>query len=132
MATDRAEARLTARRERTSNAHAALDPSRPSTEEQHSAAHGHAQMLRQWIWRDFTNIRLGVWLLASPVTLGYADTALFWSDIASGVVIVVLGLLTLSPRFDLARWASVSPVSGCCLLHSCSGRRTRVHTRTTR
>jgi uncharacterized membrane protein len=61
-------------------------------------------MLRKWIWRDFTNITLGVWLLATPVTLGYRDPALFWSDIASGSVIVVLGLLTLSPRFDLARW----------------------------
>jgi hypothetical protein len=33
-------------------------------------------MLRKWIWRDFTNVTLGVWLLASPVTLGYGDTAL--------------------------------------------------------
>lgn len=56
-------------------------------------------MLRQWLWRDCTNIALGVWLLASPMTLGYQDAALVWSDIASGSAIVVLGLLTLSPRF---------------------------------
>lgn len=69
-----------------------------------SVAQGHAAMLRRWIWRDFANITLGVWLLASPATLGYADNALVWSDLASGSLIVVLGILTLSPRFDLARW----------------------------
>ncbi len=64
----------------------------------------HAEMLRRWIWRDFANITIGVWLIASPVTLGYRDTATAWSDIATGAVIVVLGALTLWPRFDLARW----------------------------
>jgi uncharacterized membrane protein len=62
-------------------------------------------MLRRWIWRDFANITLGSWLLASPFTLGYTSTPLFWSDLASGGLIVLLGVLTLSPRFDLARWA---------------------------
>jgi uncharacterized membrane protein len=66
--------------------------------------HDHAEMLRRWIWRDFTNITLGLWLVASPSTLGYRDTAMVWSDVGTGIVIVVLGLLTLSPRFDLARW----------------------------
>jgi len=64
----------------------------------------HAEMLRHWIWRDFANITLGFWLIASPFTLGYRDAAMFWSDIATGGAIVVLGILTLWPRFDLARW----------------------------
>jgi hypothetical protein len=34
----------------------------------------HAEMLRRWIWRDFANILLGTWLIASPFTLGYRDT----------------------------------------------------------
>jgi uncharacterized membrane protein len=67
--------------------------------------HSHAQMLRQWMWRDFLNITLGVWLLVSPATLGYREPAMVWSDLASGSLIVLLGILTLSPRFDLARWA---------------------------
>jgi hypothetical protein len=62
-------------------------------------------MLRRWIWRDFGNIILGMWLVASPLTLGYRDTAMFWNDVTSGGMIVVLAILTLSPRFDLARWA---------------------------
>ena len=61
-------------------------------------------MLRRWMWRDFANIALGVWLLASPPTLGYHGTAQGWSDILSGAAIVLLGTLTLWPRFDLARW----------------------------
>ena len=66
--------------------------------------HDHAAMLRRWIWRDFANILLGVWLIASPATLGYRDAAMTVSDVATGVVLVVLGALTLWPRFDLARW----------------------------
>jgi hypothetical protein len=65
----------------------------------------HAAMLRRWIWRDFGNVVLGVWLVASPSTLGYRDPAMVWSDLATGGLIVVLGILTLFPRFDLARWA---------------------------
>jgi uncharacterized membrane protein len=64
----------------------------------------HAEMLRRWIWRDFSNITLGCWLIASPFTLGYRDVPMVWSDIGTGAVIVVIGTLTLSPRFDLARW----------------------------
>jgi hypothetical protein len=65
----------------------------------------HGEMLRRWIWRDFANITLGVWLIASPFTLGYRDAAMVWNDLASGIIIVTLGVLTLWPRFDLLRWA---------------------------
>ena len=66
--------------------------------------HNHAEMLRRWIWRDFANILLGTWLIASPATLGYRDAAMVANDVATGILIVILGSLTLSPRFDLARW----------------------------
>jgi uncharacterized membrane protein len=75
------------------------DPTRKS-----EMAGDHAEMLRRWIWRDFANILLGSWLIASPATLGYRDTAMARSDVATGTVIVALSVLTLSPRFDLARW----------------------------
>jgi uncharacterized membrane protein len=61
-------------------------------------------MLRRWIWRDFANILLGTWLIASPATLGYRDSAMVANDLATGILIIILGVLTLSPRFDLARW----------------------------
>jgi hypothetical protein len=56
------------------------------------------------MWRDFANLTLGVWLFATPSTLGYHSAAVAWSDRVSGGLIVVLGILTLFPRFDLARW----------------------------
>lgn len=73
-------------------------------EESEHDHHDHSAMLRQWIWRDFVNVVLGCWLLSSPSTLGYDEPAMAASDLASGAVIVVLGLLSLFPRFDLVRW----------------------------
>ena len=64
----------------------------------------HPEMLRRWIWRDFANIALGVWLITTTFALGHGERAILWSDAISGAVIALLGILTLSPRFDLARW----------------------------
>jgi hypothetical protein len=61
-------------------------------------------MLRRWIWRDFANITLGVWLAASPFTMGYQHPPMLWNDIVCGLLIVSLATLTLWPRFDLLRW----------------------------
>lgn len=82
------------------------DDQRPEPRALHAedVGHDHAEMLRRWIWRDFANILLGTWLIASPATLGYRDPAMVSSDVATGILIVILGTLTLSPRFDLARW----------------------------
>src|SRR5918996_4948749 len=106
MATQRAPRHVPQHRE----AHRPHEGQRPSdtprgreTGDRH-AQHGHAEMLRQWIWRDFSNIVLGIWLIASPFTFGVEEAAVIWSDVVSGALIVVLGTLTLSPRFDLARW----------------------------
>jgi hypothetical protein len=69
----------------------------------HDIPADHLQMLRKWIWRDFANITLGVWLVFSPFTFGYHG-AMKWNDLACGALIVLLGTITLFPRFDLARW----------------------------
>lgn len=70
--------------------------------------HDHATMMRdmlaQWVWRDFANIILGLWLLTAPFTFGYRSAAMTWSDIISGAIIALLGVMTLWPRLDLARW----------------------------
>ena len=65
-------------------------------------------MVRQWMWRDFANLTLGVWLLASPATLGYRDSAMAWSDLLSGGAVVVLSVLVPFPRFELLRWGLCS------------------------
>jgi len=88
----------------TSNEPIARNGLRLDTRAPSDASSDHARMLRQWIWRDFLNIILGAWLVASPFTLGYRDVPMIWSDVLSGSTIVVLGLLTLSPRFEPARW----------------------------
>lgn len=89
------------------HAHSSGQPQPEQTQNRASHAdvgRDHVEMLRRWIWRDFTNIILGFWLIASPFTFGYRDAAMVWNDVASGVAIVTLGVLTLWPRFDLARW----------------------------
>jgi hypothetical protein len=58
----------------------------------------HARVL----WTHFTNITLGVWLMAGTALWEYGSAELVWSDLLSGALLVVFG--TLSLRFDLARW----------------------------
>src|SRR5687768_16180008 len=64
----------------------------------------HAEMVRKWSWRDFTNIILGFWLISSPFTLAYQDPRMVWSDMISGAVVVAFSSIVLSPRFDVLRW----------------------------
>lgn len=66
----------------------------------------HHEMIAKWRWRDFLNITLGIWLIMSPATMGYVQSSprQAWSDIIAGTLIVILGIMTLFPRFDLARW----------------------------
>jgi hypothetical protein len=66
--------------------------------------HEYTAMLRRWMWRDFANILIGCWLIATPFALIDDRSAIFWSDVISGGLVVVLGILTFFPRFDLARW----------------------------
>ncbi len=95
---------------------------------------GHFNML----WVHWLNILLGAWLLASPFAFGMfgqtefsaavmrvsadrglADPAvrlsmLAISDVISGLLIMLFGALSLSPRFSLAQWANAA--MGCWLL----------------
>lgn len=58
------------------------------------------------LWVYWTVVVLGVWLMTSPVTFGYESAALVWSDLISGALLVVFGLLSLSPRRLWAPWAA--------------------------
>lgn len=84
-----------------------MERSQSQPQAQHDAAeHDHADMVRKWIWRDFASILLGVWLISSPLTMGYwaSNPSLAWSDTVSGAAIAAFAALALRPRFDLARW----------------------------
>jgi nucleoside-diphosphate-sugar epimerase/uncharacterized membrane protein len=54
-------------------------------------------------WAHFLNMGLGAWLLASPHTLGYANSAAGINDIATGALVMLFGLLSLSWQMSWAR-----------------------------
>lgn len=59
----------------------------------------------QFLWAHFFNMGLGAWLLSSPATLGYLGTAMAYSDLVSGVLLLLLGFVSLSWRHSWARFA---------------------------
>ena len=82
----------------------------PPHERQHeeTGPFSHADMLRRWRWRDAANVFLGMWLASMPLSLDYREPILALNDVVCGSLIVVLAIVTLSPRFDLARWGICS------------------------
>lgn len=70
----------------------------------------HEQMMldehRRNLWAHMTIAALGGWLMTSPVTFAYQETGVIWSDIASGALLVIFGLLSLNPWRFWAPWGS--------------------------
>lgn len=88
------------------------------------------KMHLQKLWVHFCVILLGCWLIASPAILGYLDAANFgprvaavtldrhlaapemrahwimWSDLASGILLIVFGSLSLFWRHRWAQWGT--------------------------
>jgi nucleoside-diphosphate-sugar epimerase len=86
------------------------------------------QMHFGMIWVHFVNVLLGAWLITAPFVFGtfgqnvFSDailrvtqerglwepairnSALTWSDVVSGALIMLFGVLSLSPRFSWAQW----------------------------
>ena len=54
----------------------------------------------------FAVIMLGFWLITSPFALDYRSAALVWSDIASGVLMIGLAIVTLMREWAWAPWAN--------------------------
>ena len=103
-----------------------------------SAGHeaGHGDMMvdehRKLLWPHYLNLMLGLWLLTSPLTLGYLsdfapdanqlrvmterglpsfevrNLAMTWSDLVCGVLVVIFSVLSASAarRFPWAQWAN--------------------------
>src|SRR2546427_87270 len=87
---------------------AAITPHRAS---RHAKAHApdHLSMTREmrapWLWTNASVILLGLWLVSSPWTFGYRNGAMTRSDVASGVLLVVLAAAAFVPRYDFyGRW----------------------------
>ena len=101
---------------------------------EHGAMHTREDMMaadnRQTRWAHFANIGLGAWLMTSPIVFGMFGGGTFseavlrvtaernlpapeWrtamlasSDIASGLLLIAFGCLSLMPRFRWAQWAN--------------------------
>ena len=84
------------------------------------------------LWAPFTNLMLGAWVATSPLVFGMFDAQDFsdavigvtaerglaapelrsallgWSDVLSGLLIMVFATLSLSRRYSWAQWASTA------------------------
>lgn len=56
------------------------------------------------LWGSFVIAALGIWLTASPPTLGEVSAAMMWSDMIAGAALLLLGLSTVSWRLAPLRW----------------------------
>jgi hypothetical protein len=69
-----------------------------------------AQMMRQQrqreLWSTFAVMILGLWLVSSPATFGYEDVAMRINDIASGVLLIITGLLSINLHRTWAPWVT--------------------------
>lgn len=50
------------------------------------------------LWTRFGTLFLGFWLIFSPFTFGYMHQTLGWSDVISGALLILFGLLSMSYR----------------------------------
>jgi nucleoside-diphosphate-sugar epimerase/uncharacterized membrane protein len=58
------------------------------------------------LWAHFLNAGVGAWLLTSPAILGYESAGMARSDMLAGLALMVLALVSLSPKHNWARFAS--------------------------
>lgn len=59
-------------------------------------------------WTHATNILLGFFLIAAPFTFGYHSSAMTYSDIFSGALLILFSLLSANPFRLWAPWLSSS------------------------
>ena len=87
----------------------------PQPQGERAAAGTHAQdhdpMLREmrapWLWTNATVMLLGLWLVSAPATFAYRSAAMTWSDLASGLALIVLAGAAFVPRWDFyGRWGA--------------------------
>jgi len=77
-------------------AHALLEKYERSVRLQHT----------QNLWAHFLNLGLGLWLITSPPILGYPDGPMTLSNIASGALVMLFSLMSLSRHMAWARFAN--------------------------
>ena len=64
-------------------------------------------MRRSWLWTNALMIMLGLWLVSSPFTFGYVSSKMIWSDVISGILLIIFAIIAFLPRFDFwGRWGA--------------------------
>jgi uncharacterized membrane protein len=58
------------------------------------------------IWTHLTNVLLGVFLIMAPFTFGYKSSQMIYSDIISGVLLILFSFLSANPFRLWAPWAA--------------------------
>ena len=64
------------------------------------------QMVAMARWSQIPLIVLGLWLIASPFTLGYQSVLLSWNDVISGLLVIVLAVVAFRTGRAWAAWAN--------------------------
>ena len=63
---------------------------------------------RNSLWAHWANMGLAFWLMSSPPLLDYGSSWMVWSDMASGLALLVFAFVSLSWRHGWARWLSAA------------------------
>lgn len=58
------------------------------------------------LWVHYTVVLIGFHLILSPYSFGYKSQLMTYSDLASGFLLIVFGLLSVNPFRPQAQWAS--------------------------
>ncbi len=110
------ESNKTGMSEMSTEEHAKMTKDKSGAEQSQSISHGsmsgvggadHTELMwRESLWASFVNLLLGAWLVTSPFTFGYQSAEMTWSDVVSGLLVVVFSLLSTSRKLNAyARWA---------------------------
>jgi len=62
---------------------------------------------QETLWVRYATIFLGIWLLTTPLTFFINDKAIFWSDLLTGFLLIVLGFFSLNSMRTWTVWAIV-------------------------
>jgi uncharacterized membrane protein len=57
-------------------------------------------------WSQIAIFPLGLWLIASPFTLGYGSSPLMWSDVIGGILVMVLAAIAVRSGRAWPAWAN--------------------------
>lgn len=64
------------------------------------------EMVAMARWSQIPLLVLGLWLIASPFSLGYRSVPLIWSDVISGILVTALAVIAFRTGRAWAAWAN--------------------------